>query len=202
MVDNGSSVDDVLHFWFGRVEQTIIPTENRARIWFGDDPAVDEEIKSSYGSLLHGAINGALDTWVGKARGELALIIMLDQFSRHAFRDTEQAYASDAKALSICLQGLEQGHDHQLSLIERVFYYFPLLHSELLEHQEMSVEKYQMLPQMAFTETRVVFDSFVKFANHHYSLVQRFGRFPQRNIALARSSTPDELQYLQEMGQG
>jgi len=193
--------DDVLKFWFGRVEETIVPTEHRARIWFGDDKETDEEIKWHFTALLESAIAGTLSEWEKHPRGQLALIILFDQFSRHIYRGTEKAYAQDHKALSICLNGLAQEADHSLSLIERVFYYFPLIHSEDLKYQEKSLKAYHALIDLAFSETRVIFDSFYKFANHHYSIVQRFGRFPQRNSALHRESSKAELDFLKEIGE-
>ena len=191
--------EEVLKFWFGHVEETIVPSENRARIWFGDSPDVDNEIKQKFSQDLQCAMRGEYVFWEKMPRGQLALIIMLDQFSRHVYRDTPAAYAQDDYALSICIQGMAREDDHQLSLIERVFYYFPLLHSEHLANQEKSIRAYQVLVELAFPETQVIYESFFKFANHHYNIVRRFGRFPQRNAFLNRESTPEEIQYLKEM---
>lgn len=191
--------DGILKFWFGRVEETIVPTEHRARIWFGEDEVTDQEIRSRFTGDLDAAISGQLVTWEESPRGQLALIITLDQFSRHVFRGTPQAFMQDPKALTICLSGIRDEFDHSLSLIERVFYYFPLLHSEKMTYQEQSVRAYRTLVDLAFSETRVIFGSFLKFANHHYSIIQRFGRFPQRNKALGRESSKAELIYLKEV---
>lgn len=191
--------DEVLKFWFGRVEQTIVPTEHRARIWFGEDPVIDEEIKARFSPDLEAAIIGNLSPWEASPRGQLGLIIMLDQFSRHIYRNSLQAFAQDEQALTVCLKGLREEADHALSLIERVFYYFPLLHSEKIGYQEQSVRAYRTLVDLSFSETRVIFDSFYKFANHHYSIIKRFGRFPQRNALLTRKSTNAELEYLKEI---
>lgn len=193
------SQDEILKFWFGRVEDTIVPTEHRARIWFGEDGATDQEIRSQFANDLEVAMSGGLTPWEASPRGQLALIITLDQFSRHIYRGTQRAFTQDEKALSICLLGMEADFDHSLSLIERVFYYFPLLHSEKMLYQEKSVRAYRTLVDLAFSETRVIFDSFLKFANHHYSVIQRFGRFPQRNKALNRESSKAELAYLKEV---
>ena len=117
----------------------------------------------------------------------------------HIYRNQPLAYAQDNKALVVCSNGIQNESEHNLSLIERVFYYFPLLHSEQLPYQEQSVRAYHMLSELAFSETRVIYDSFFKFANHHHSIIKRFGRFPQRNIVLGRISTEDELAYLKEI---
>jgi uncharacterized protein (DUF924 family) len=195
-------IDNILEFWFGRVEQTIIPSDNRARIWFSEEVELDDQIRDEYLDDLNAAINGDYDQWRTTPRGQLALILLLDQFSRHIYRNKTESLAQDPLAVSICLKGLETGADHQLSLIERVFYYFPLLHSEQETLQKKSLESYQVLTDMALAETRVIFDSFVKFANHHYSVIQRFGRFPQRNIMLSRSTTSLEQVYINEVEEG
>lgn len=192
-------IEEINKFWLGRVEETIIPSEHRARIWFGEDKETDVEIKERFSEDLQRAIQGEYDSWQENSRGQLSLILLLDQFSRHIYRDTAQAFAQDPKALEICLQGLRHESDHQLSLIERVFYYFPLLHSEDLRYQEESVAAYQMLAELAFAETRIIYDSFLRFANHHYGIIQRFNRFPQRNRVLGRESTAEELVYLREI---
>lgn len=190
--------EEILKFWFGHVEETIVPSETRARIWFGDSPEVDGEIKQKFSQDLNQSIQGGNTTWEKDPRGQLALIIMLDQFSRHIFRDTPQAFAQDDYALSICIQGMSKDDDHHLSLIERVFYYFPLLHSEHVANQEKSIRAYQQLVELAFPETQVIYESFFKFATHHYNIVRRFGRFPQRNTLLGRESTPEEIQYVKD----
>lgn len=196
MIEN---INKILKFWFGRVEETIVPSEHRARVWFGEDDATDTAIKEQFGGDLQAAIEGQCADWEMVSRGQLALILLFDQFSRHIYRNSARAYQYDEHALRICLQGMRHEADHSLSLIERVFYYFPLLHSEKLSHQEQAIHAYRLLRDLAFSETRVIYDSFLKFANHHYSTIHRFGRFPQRNVALGRESTPDEIVYLREV---
>ena len=191
--------EEINKFWLGRVEQTIIPSEHRARIWFGEDPQTDVEIKQLFSEDLQKAITGEYDSWEEKPRGQLALVLLLDQFSRHIYRDTVQAFSQDPKSLTICLHGMSLEADHSLSLIERVFYYFPLLHSENIHHQEQSVRAYQLLSELAFSETKIIYDSFLRFAHHHYNVIQKFNRFPQRNKVLNRESTPEELVYLREI---
>lgn len=191
--------ENILKFWFGQVEDTIVPSEKRARIWFGEDPDIDHDIKEQFNKVLLDTIAGEKEDWKSEPRGQLAMIIVLDQFSRHVYRSTPKAYAQDAISLDICINGIQKEVEHGLSLIERVFYYFPLLHSEDLTYQEQSLHAYQILADLAFSETRVIYDSFYKFANHHYSIIQRFGRFPQRNVVLGRESTAEELIYLQEL---
>lgn len=193
------SYDEVIKYWFGHVEETIVPTEHRAKIWFGEDDVVDQEIKTKFSGHLDAALRGELDEWMDNPRGQLGLIIVSDQFSRHVYRRSENAFLLDECALKTCLEGMHVEADHALSLIERVFYYFPLLHSERIAHQEQSIRAYRTLADLAFSETRVIFDSFLKFANHHYSIIQRFGRFPQRNSVLHRESSKAEMAFLREI---
>ncbi|MCX7125356.1 MAG: DUF924 domain-containing protein, partial [Gammaproteobacteria bacterium] len=180
-------------------EQTIVPTEHRARIWFGEDEGIDQEIKGKFNAQVEAAYAGQLDEWTKTPRGQLALIIVLDQLARHVYRGSDKAFSQDSKALKVCLEGMRHENDHSLSLIERVFYYFPLLHSENIADQALSVKAYRTLVDLAFSETRVIFDSFLKFANHHYAVIQRFGRFPQRNIPLHRESSKAEIDFLKEI---
>lgn len=196
-----SRVQSILKYWFGRVEDTLIPSEHQARIWFGDNEDIDIEIRGQFDTDLRHAMLGHYYDWEKDPRSLLALIITLDQFSRHIYRGKPTAFQQDDYALSVCIRGMENNYDHNLSLIERVFFYFPLLHSEHLAYQESSIRAYEMLTELALPETKVIYESFFKFASHHYSIVRRFGRFPQRNSILNRESTDEELDYLRESDQ-
>lgn len=189
---------EVLHFWFGRVERTVIPTQRRARIWFGDHKDVDLMIRKQFNQDLLHAKSGDYHHWEESPHGQLALIIILDQFSRHIYRGSQDAYTQDHLAIEICLRAINQGDDHRLSLIERVFFYFPLLHSEHLAYQESAMQVYQTLLDLALPETKVIYESFFKFASHHYNIIRQFGRFPQRNSVLSRVSTKEEQIYLDQ----
>src|SRR5690242_7606473 len=129
MMTFNAEQEKVLAYWFGHVEETIVPTEHRARIWFSEDELIDKEIKEQFGQFVDDAIAGKYDDWKNEPRGQLALIITLDQLARHVYRGTDKAFGQDEIALEICMDGMKREQDHGLSLIERVFYYFPLLHS-------------------------------------------------------------------------
>lgn len=195
-MDLDQRIEEILHYWFGHVEETALPSEHRTQIWFGHTPEVDQEIKEKFSDDFNKAIHDEYKQWENSPRGCLALIILLDQFPRHLFRREAQAFSQDQKALSICLQGIERQHDHMLSLIERVFFYFPLMHSENLEMQALSIRVYQMLLNLSFPETRGIFEKFLDYAVRHYETIRRFGRFPHRNEILARPSTDEEVEYL------
>ena len=186
-----------LNFWFGSVEQTVIPTRRRACVWFGDNVEVNKDICIRFSQAHQDAIMGKLAYWEKMPHGQLALILLYDQLSRHLFLNSAEAFDYDGHALKVCLLGLGRV-DHELSLIERVFFYFPLLHAENLEIQQLSLQCYDVLLSLALPETKLVYDSFLRFASHHYSIIRQFGRFPQRNRLLGRDSTAEELAYLKE----
>jgi uncharacterized protein (DUF924 family) len=189
-------IDTILHYWFGNAEKTALPSEHRTWVWFSGDASLDAEIKRQFQDDVQQAISGAYDHWKETPRGLLALIILLDQFSRHIFRNTPMAFAQDAQALQLCLQGIEYSYDHELSLIERTFFYFPLMHAENHEMQTLSLRAYQILIAIAFSETRPLFQQFLDYAVHHNEYITRFGRFPYRNAILGRPSTEAELLFL------
>ncbi|MGB6975857.1 MAG: DUF924 family protein [Gammaproteobacteria bacterium] len=188
--------DEILHYWFGHVEETVLPSENRTRIWFGGNKEVDEEIKAKFGDDWQKAVNGQCVEWENDPHGMLGLIILFDQFTRHIHRQTPASFAQDQKALDLCLRGIQKEFDHLLSLIERVFFYFPLMHSESLEMQATAVRAYQILVNLAFPETRAIYENFLAYAIKHYEVIKHFGRFPHRNLLLGRMSTAEELEFL------
>jgi uncharacterized protein (DUF924 family) len=194
MLDNRK--DEILKYWFGHVEETVLPSQHRTEIWFSGKEEIDEEIKTQFSEDLEKAQRGEYNNWENDPRGSLALIVMYDQFSRHVYRNTIQAFAQDQKALDLCLQGIQKEFDHSLSLIERVFFYFPLMHAENVEMQATAVRAYQILVNLAFPETRALFESFLDYAVKHYDTIRRFGRFPQRNSVVGRPSTNEELEFL------
>ncbi len=197
---NIDRIEAILHYWFGNAERMALPSEHRTWIWFSGDQAIDGEIKQQFQQDYKSAVQGSHDLWRKTPRGSLALIILLDQFSRHIHRHLPQAFEQDKQALEICLQGVEHSYDHQLSLIERVFFYFPLMHSESPEMQALSVRAYQMLAAIAFPETRALFERFLDYAVRHRDLIVQYGRFPHRNEILGRPSTAAELAFLKEGG--
>ena len=122
--------------------------------------------------------------------------LLLDQFPRHIHRGTPQAFAGDARALELTLDGLQKGADAALDPVLRIFFCMPLQHSELREAQEESVLAFRRLAGEAPAELRPVFEGTVEFAQRHQQIIERFGRFPHRNAVLGRASTPEELDWL------
>jgi uncharacterized protein (DUF924 family) len=193
---------EVLDFWFGPDPLSTEHLSQRLRLWFGaeDPPEVlalrDEFITTRFGDLVEMAARGELDGWQGSPRRLLALLLLLDQFPRHIHRGKSRAFAQDARAMALSLDGLQTGADATLSLAERMFFYLPLQHCESRAVQEESIAAYRRLAADAPEEHRDLFDGCLRFAEQHRQIIERFGRFPHRNAALGRRSTTDELNYL------
>jgi uncharacterized protein (DUF924 family) len=198
---------EVLDYWFGPDPLAPAHLPDRLQLWFGsDDPADvvaarDAALVQRFGGLMEAAALGELDRWSGSPHRLLALILLLDQFPRHAYRGRALAYSRDRKAMALSLDGLQTGADAALTPVERLFFYLPLQHAESPEIQDESVAAYRRLLADAPREQREFFANSLEFAEQHRRIVQRFGRFPHRNLPLARRSTREEQEYLQT-GQG
>jgi len=180
--------DDVLDFWFAGD-----PAAWR-KVWFEKDAAFDTAC-GLFAAALADARAGASDRWTDTPRGTLALIILLDQFSRNLFRNSPEAYAADAQARAIARDAVARGVDQMLGPIERVFLYLPFEHSEDLGDQEQSVRLFGTLRDALGEES-------FQYTERHRDVIRRFGRFPHRNAVLGRVCTPDELDYLAQPGAG
>jgi uncharacterized protein (DUF924 family) len=189
-------VHELLNFWFGNLGSADLPTSDRTTLWFGDDEKNKRQLVELFTDDYQKAIAGQLLEWEGTARGRLALIILYDQFSRYVYRRTSQAFAYDQEAVRLCVEGLREKMDHSLTLIERVFFYMPLVHSENNELQEQSIRLYQDLVSLSMTEATQIYQLFLAYAYAHFRVIKEFGRFPQRNKVLGRESTEAELVFL------
>lgn len=190
-------IEEILHFWFGELEQGFPVTDRKKLWWFGDD-AMDRLISELFGHQVRQAIWGQLDDWAGQPRGRLALIILLDQFTRSIYRGSADAFSGDLRAEQLCREGIRLGHDEALEDSERLFFYMPLEHAEDLSAQNLCVAQLEGMLCSTPRELRHHIDNALDFAHEHRDLIVRFGRFPHRNKVLARSSTPEELAYLNQ----
>lgn len=172
---------EVLDFWFDELEP---------RHWFAKSDKLDSDICQRFGALHEQAVAGELDDWAESDGGALALVIVLDQFSRNMYRDSPRAFAADDKALRIAEAMVTSGRDKNLSDSERLFLYMPYMHSENLEVHHKAVALFTELgrPQNLDYELK------------HKAIIERFGRYPHRNQILGRESTPEEEAFLQTPG--
>jgi len=185
--------EDVLDFWFGKDSQNPL---SHSSLWWKKDPAFDQEIREKFGKALRNAAQGTLSDWGKTPQGRLALIILLDQFSRNMYRNQPESFANDALALSLSLEGIRQGMDQGVSPEKRVFFYMPLMHSENNQTQEQGLEVYRQLADSAPPELKKTLLDNLDFAGKHAAIIRRFGRFPHRNLILGRTSTPEEIEFL------
>jgi uncharacterized protein (DUF924 family) len=188
----------VLSYWFPEGLDEADPKTRRrqAQRWMAGGPEVDREITERFGETLEKARRGELDNWARTARGRLALIVVLDQFSRNVYRGSPLSYAQDEKALELAVEGIESGMDRELSRSERFFFWLPLGHSEDLSLQERYVRHAEEEAATAPPQRRAVAEFEISQAKATREVIARFGRHPHRNEILGRTSTPEELEYL------
>ncbi len=186
----------VLAFWFG-------PTDTVDPRWFKGGPPFDELIRSEHGATVQAALAGELDTWAGDAQGALALVLVLDQFTRNLFRGTPGAFAGDARALTLA-QGLVAGGGHlRLTLLQRWFAYMPFEHAEDRAQQAEALSLFTALHEDARgTAHEAALAGALDYAHRHAVVVGEFGRFPHRNPILGRESSAAEQAYLAQPGAG
>jgi len=184
--------DAVLDFWFGTPPDGVTP--ERRKLWFGKNPETDDLIRLRFANVHEQARRGALQGWLSEPRSCLAFVIVTDQFPRNLFRDTPDAFATDALALAAARHALALGFDQHLEPVERAFLYLPFEHSENAADQLQAVALFESLrhgPGM---------QGFYDYALAHQRVIARFGRFPHRNAMLGRASTPEEMRFLSEPG--
>lgn len=187
--------ESVLNFWFGAGSARAI-AESQSKLWWSGEPAFDAVIREQFSGLRQQAVDGELEAWLETSRGRLALIILVDQFSRSLFRGQAEAFSFDYLAQEWCLSGLDEGADDELEPIQRVFFYLPLEHSESRVDQVRSVQCFERLQRSAAPADRDLFAVYLDFARQHQAVIDRFGRFPGRNAALHRVSTAEEVAFL------
>jgi uncharacterized protein (DUF924 family) len=194
--------EDVLAFWFGELDESGRADEVHRKQWFSSDPAFDEEIRQRFKALHEEIAGGGRQEWRTSGRGLLASIVVLDQLSRNMFRGTANAFAADPLAQELADAAVTAGADRASRYDERGFVYLPFTHAEDLEKQNRAVALFESwaaelspsLADGALTQLR--------YAVMHRDIVARFGRFPHRNRALGRESTPDEQAFLAEKKSG
>jgi uncharacterized protein (DUF924 family) len=159
--------------------------------WWTKNDAFDAEVRRRFGALHAEACAGRHNGWCEAPEGSLALVIVLDQFSRNLYRADHRAWANDQKALAIARQAIERGHDLAFEPEARQWFYLPFMHAEALDAQRLCVQ---------YIANRVGDPESVQFAELHLDIIRRFGRFPHRNALLGRVTTPEEQTFLDAGG--
>lgn len=187
----------VLEFWFGDGLEAGWPSRSRSELWFGSSAAIDEEITERFGSMVEAALMNEWVDWLEKPLSRLALVILLDQFTRNIYRGSSRAFSGDHRAVTLVIEGISRGMDKQLPFIGRVFFYMPLMHAEELSIQDECIRAFEELQQDVPEELKEAIENNIAFANQHRDIIERFGRFPHRNDCLERESTAEEVEFLE-----
>jgi uncharacterized protein (DUF924 family) len=186
---------EVLDFWFGQAGE---PHHLQTRPeWFRKDEAFDALIAQRFGALIDAGLRGELAAWIRQPLSALALIVLLDQFTRNTRRGTAGMFAGDAQALATARALVAAGDDRPLAGVQRQFVYLPFEHSETLADQ---IECLRLFEQLGRDEPALA--GLLEWAQKHHDVVARFGRFPHRNDALGRPSTAEETEFLKQPGSG
>lgn len=168
---------DILDFWYSE--------DMRAR-WFASTPQLDMEIRNRFEQVWRDAADGGLDWWKDSAQGCLALVIVLDQFPLNMYRGEARSFSTEQAAIEVSKFAIARGYDREIPAEQLAFLYLPLMHSERLADQDLSLRMFEQ-PGL---------EGNLRWARHHRELIARFGRFPHRNRILGRESSPEEVAYL------
>ena len=181
-----STVDEVISFWIDEIGPEG---------WYANDPVLDARIQERFAVLWEKARTGRLERWASCPRGCLAFIIVTDQFPRNMFREDARAFATDDLARTVAARACHLGFDRRIPEPARQFFYLPLMHSESQMDQDRSVRMFLLrMPETGANN--------LLHARAHRAVIREFGRFPYRNKALGRQTTPPEQAFLDRGGYG
>ncbi len=190
-------IDEIHQYWFGELDEAGMADPARHKLWFQSTPADDARCHARFVDQVEAAVAGDLEDWADSDHGLIALVLLLDQFTRTIYRGTPQAFAGDARAQALAQHCIAHGHHQRLPAIHQVFLYMPLEHSENLELQEECVS---LFTELAAVTGLPALADYTRFAVAHHDVIARFGRFPHRNAILGRESSAEELEYLETHG--
>ena len=190
-----SEADSVLDFWFGAPGSREFGSARN--VWFSKDAAFDATIRERFGALVERALRGELEAWADEPRSALAQILLLDQFTRNAYRGTARSFAGDARALAAATRMVGSRQDEALAPFMRAFVYLPFEHAEGLAMQDEAIRLFTRLVGEAPEHADML-----DYAHRHRDVIERFGRFPHRNEILGRQSTAEEIAFVKRPGSG
>jgi len=191
-----NEAEALLEFWFGQLDDGFSDDAHR-RQWFSGGLPFDEDCRMQFSSLAARAADGELNHWQEEARSCLAFILLTDQMPRNIHRGTPLAFATDGPALNAARNGITSGFDRMLGFDERCFFYLPFEHSESLIDQHTCVGLFTQLRDETPTGFKDRTGGYLRFAHQHRDIITRFGRFPHRNAVLGRTSSTEEIEFLQ-----
>lgn len=177
MISAMSNPKAIIDYWF---------SEEISKAWFTSTPEIDTQMRGLFNDLWVQAKAGELDDWKASGEGCLALCIVLDQLPLNMFRDTAKSFSTEQQSVAITKYAIEKGLDQEVDKQHVSFLYMPLMHSENIDDQDLSVESFE----------KAELENNLRFAKHHRDLIIEFGRFPHRNEILGRESSEAEVEYL------
>ena len=186
----------ILEFWFRDGLDSGWPSQNLDALWWGGGAELDREIDQRFGHLVREAVSGGLADWESAPLGRLALVLLLDQFTRNVFRGRPEAFNGDARAQALATDVSAPAWDEALPLAGRVFQNMPLTHAENLMLQEEGVRRCGLLLAAAPAGRKEDLEKFLKSAEQHRNIIAAYGRFPHRNAALGRENAASEQDFL------
>ena len=191
------TVEAIHAFWFGDLDKDGLCEPSQHDLWFRKSDDTDRLCREQFGDAVQQALAGELDHWRESEPGLVALLLLLDQFTRNIYRDTPAAFSGDRRARNLAVEAIDSGAEAGLPPIHRVFVYLPLEHSENAADQARCVTLFHALAEATGTQQ---FHDFARYADAHKEVIDRFGRFPHRNAILGRESTAAEQAYLEKHG--
>lgn len=203
---NTVAIADIVAFWLGNSLDSPEVAAGRRDWWYKGSPAVDEEIRARFGDMVPCACARELMGWQDTPDGALALILLLDQFTRNLYRNTVDAYAGDPCAFEIVNHAIAKGLDQALHPVARIWLYHPFHHSEAVAEQDRGLGLLRDLRQEADPAWHAYVERSITGWTRHRDIIAKFGRFPHRNVVLGRVSTAEELAHMaaggESFGQG
>lgn len=187
-------------FWFGELDAHGLSNEAQQALWFKASDNTDLAIRDAFSNDVAAALRGELDRWQENATASVALVLLLDQFTRNLYRGTAAAFAGDERALSVARNTLQCFPAPSLPIMHRVFLLIPFEHSESLAVQNQGLEHFSSLLADCDAVSRPPVQNFQRYCVAHRDVIERFGRFPHRNEILGRKSSAEELDHLQRHG--
>lgn len=187
---------EVLDFWFGE-DIEAESWRDKTALWWSGSNQIDAMIREQFGLLISSALSGELDHWAKDREETLALVLLLDQFCRNAFRGSAKAFAGDAKALGLVHRGLKNDSIHSMAPIHLRFMVMPLMHSESIDDQDILIATLKKMSSKG-GDSKTIAEGALPHAVEHRQIIERFGRFPHRNKVLGRASSEAELAYLSQ----
>jgi len=187
---------EILEFWFAEPTTTTEAAAAKLERWFGCGDTYDALVRTRFGDAVNRAIAGGFRDWEDEPRSCLALIVLIDQFSRNVFRGTPQMFAGDERALRLSISALERGFDAELCFEEQLFLGLPILHAEDLDLQRRNEAYTERICRAAGPQYAPLTDAVLQQSRKYTEIIGRFGRFPHRNRILGRASAPEEEAFL------